>query len=461
MLRLQEELRDSEVLQIRVKKQLLVNLAFFFSFFPFIRVVPWIDASVQPISALLAFVIILLFGVKKDRVCVTVLLLVVAVLGYLMIGMARGVSIVQAVYLTVGYLMPLWLFLALRDNSRLLSVKVYLAAVGIYLIVGALQYFELLVWSEPHLGPVFPNISSPPKEPRGVNFVATEPAHAGTIIVLMLVTGLYFYQTGQLSRRGINWIAVAVAIMFFLNRSGTVLVLLSLFVLAYACMSAMYRPVLVNARLLAIILAVVIALWGGIDTLIETYRGSAKYVWMLGVLNETPWDELWQYESVGLLAGKRFLTVVVGYLSLSDQMGIGHGIGSYHVDFMRLSEAIGIYWLDFNFLADGERYAESFKPDSYGSSLALDTGIIGLAILLILLACIWRDRGSKTLGEQSLESRTVGPLRGAILVVAVFMILIYTTTTLPVPWVLLAYVCSLCRVPNLKCRPSHMALAKA
>jgi hypothetical protein len=120
--------------------------------------------------------------------------------------------------------------------------------------------------------------------------------------------------------------------------------------------------------------------------------------------------------------------------------GLGYGVSSYQQEFIRISDLIGIDWVNYSFLSASERYAETYKPDSYGAQLAMDAGILG--ILFILLLFVWRSRLNEV-DKEILNDANYFSSRVATFIVAGFMILFFGTTTLPAPWLMLVYVYAL------------------
>lgn len=87
-------------------------------------------------------------------------------------------------------------------------------------------------------------------------------------------------------------------------------------------------------------------------------------------------------------------------------------------------------------LNDDEKQQDYFKPDSYGAQIAADTGYLGLVTLLYLLYLVIK----KKVPVEHKKGKDLAPLRLALFVTACYMLLLNSTTALPVPWVMLAFV---------------------
>jgi hypothetical protein len=143
-----------------------------------------------------------------------------------------------------------------------------------------------------------------------------------------------------------------------------------------------------------------------------------------------------KFEIFAFFGGKRFITVYYGYYTLLDNYGLGHGIGSHVLDFVRISDLAGINMSTITNLNDTERQQDYFKPDSYGAQIAADTGYLGLLTLLYLLYLVIKKRAP----IEHEKRKNLAPLSSALFVTACYMLLFNSTTALPVPWVMLAFV---------------------
>ena len=217
-------------------KRFLVNAAFFFCFFPFLKILP-ITAETQPIAGIIGLIIILLFGIRRNIFSLALLWFIFIVLGYYMVTSVLKPSLLPKITLnTIAYFIPLFVFLSLQDRMHLLSVKLYFTTLYLWLGLGLLQYFNFIAPLNSLLESTLQHIishyrSSSYGGARGVAFFSQEPSAGVTSVILLLITGVFFYTAGRISRKSM-WQAVAVSfLMILLNKSGTGGLLLAIFVL--------------------------------------------------------------------------------------------------------------------------------------------------------------------------------------------------------------------------------------
>jgi hypothetical protein len=338
-------------------------------------------------------------------------------------------------------MLPLFLFLALKDNIHLLSAKVFKNAVFIYLLIGLLQHFNLFSDIAQYLVKIIPDYRTESiGGGRGVAFLSHEPSASGQIIFLMMLTSFFFYFTNKISKNNIYVLILVFLLMLLINKSGTLFFLILIYLIVYLSIffadGSISRKVCIIFSIVAISpIIIILAKYFG-----KVYMEEVRFVLLLNRFFQFLWSEsLFSYQNLILFGGKRFLTVCVGYVSLFDQYGFGHGVASYLLDFNRLSEFARVFWLQYMALGD-ERYIEVLKPDSYGAQISMDSGILGLSILILLVIKIWqKDSAFHFPGNINMQ-RGENSYRSALFLTALFMIFFRSTTTLPVPWVMLAYV---------------------
>jgi hypothetical protein len=98
-----------------------------------------------------------------------------------------------------------------------------------------------------------------------------------------------------------------------------------------------------------------------------------------------------------------------------------------------VAKSVGVYPSRLPLRAP-EQIFTGMKPNSYASALALDTGVLGLFMLLVFLSLffVFRKKG-KLLPMLS-------GVRWAMVITAVFHILLNDLITIPTPWLILGYV---------------------
>lgn len=418
----------------------LINLIFLFSFFPFLRLIPGVEAEVQPLGALLAIAFLVRYGVRLDRTFFAVMWLMATLAIFSGVMIIRGGPIMPVGLQCIAYILPLVTFLALRDHTAQLSVRVFYAALGIHTAVGLLQAANLLGWAAPLFQVLVGRFHSAAiGGDRGVALLTPEPAYGGTMIVLIAATAIYFAHAGRISRRACWYLAGVTGLLLAINKSGTGFALIMMMGMGYLMASFWKLPLQTKLLRIAGGMIGAIGLLWLINTLIDEYAASTRILMIFRVMR----DLLFQASDVSeatlaAIAGKRFLTVWIGYVAMWDNYGLGRGIASYILDFWDVSTNAGIYWVDNVQLAQTERVFDYLKPDAYGASLAMDTGLLGFGLLVLLVYYVtrlpvrWRAAALQTKNNH-------WKLRSAILWAALFMIFLNCTTALPVPWVMLAY----------------------
>lgn len=432
-------------------KEKLVNLLFFFSFFPFLKIIPVITAEVQPISGILAFLILCLYGVKKNLINYLCFILIFIILFYSLISVLSGIQYISVALQVVAYTSSILIFIVLKDNLRTISKKVLIVAFSLYIITGILQELNVFGYVIYYLRLNFliPRISGGVfGGSRGVSFLSPEPSHSARIIFQMLATILLFRinwlrikaKNWQVSKKEFILYIVSVIFMLTINRSGTGILVLFIFSIAYGCgklVSIIRKPKLKSWIWFVSTLSLVILLTALLVILSKNYYDQFRFLGLINLLTESDFWNLELPRFLALLGGKRFLTVIIGYNSLLNNFGLGHGVASYKIQFSYLAEFANIDLASIKTLPESVRIADSLKPDSYASSLAMDTGLIGLTMIIVLLiVCYFQNKSSLELPDY------VHHCRFALYAVAVFMILFYSSSAFPVPWVILAYVCS-------------------
>lgn len=142
-------------------------------------------------------------------------------------------------------------------------------------------------------------------------------------------------------------------------------------------------------------------------------------------------EDLANLANLAAIGGFRAPTVYVGYWSLLENWGLGHGIGSWVLQFDRVANDAGVIFSDYP-LTEEEQVLQVVKPNSYASTLAFDVGIIGLALLVLFLL-------SFACSDARLKPK-VSAAKWAIFSVACLYLVFMNLISLPMPWLALAYV---------------------
>ncbi len=408
----------------------LINLCFFLCFFPNARIIPGITAEVQPAAAIVAFFVLLICGVRRGRVSMAAGALSLLLVCYTVVSVFRGVPALGAVLDLTAYLAPLTIFLALRQNIRLLAPKFFVAATVIHFFVGTLQAAGVMPFRH-EIASVIPRFDSVYAS-GGAAFLTSEPSYGAQILALIVATDMLLFWRGKLS--GLSCIAIALVsvVMLVENRSSTAMVLMGAYgavlLLFYGPRWFRRHPLSASAGLIAVI--------AGLCSIVSYINSGAaddqRYAETIMLLESMPLDQLTSYRGLGLLAEARLISDIVGYKAMFDWYGVGHGVDSYAIDGNKIYEVVDLPSGDCKVLA-GLKDCQS-KPQSYGAQIALDAGAAGLCLLLYVAVLA-------ALAAKSPRSTSGTACRGVkcgIISVALLLLFLDGTTAMPAPWVMLA-----------------------
>ena len=164
-----------------ISKRTLINIAFFLCFFPSLFYF-LVKTQTQPMGGIIAGIILLKWGINRNIFSSLLLIFIAVVIMYAMIGIVLYPSNYFNVLLHgSSYILPVLLFLALYENTDLLSPKPYWAALFIWSAIGHIQHFSFFSPIKPFLNAVFTVLvsyryTSVPVGPgRGVSFLCSEP----------------------------------------------------------------------------------------------------------------------------------------------------------------------------------------------------------------------------------------------------------------------------------------------
>jgi hypothetical protein len=424
-------------------KRFLINAAFFFCFFPFLKILP-ITAETQPVAGIIGLIIILRFGIRRNIFSLLLLWFIFTVLGYYMVTSVLKPSLLPKITLnTIAYFIPLFVFLSLQDKMHLLSVKLYFIILYLWLGLGLLQYFNFIAPLNSLIESVLQRIISRYQSgtyggARGVAFFSQEPAAGAKSIILLMITGIFFYAAGRISKKSM-WLAIAASLlMILLNKSGTGGFLIAIFLfglfIGYCVACIRDGKFFLFVRKLVLIPAMITLLVAGFLALVSKYNYRSRFIESANVMYKAVFihgkPNLYTFAMAG---GFRYLTLYVGYASLVENYAVGHGVASWITDFDRVARASGIYMEDYP-LREEEKVLKVVKPNSYAATVAFDMGVLGLAPLILFMIFILFSKARERLSSQFLAAKY------GMLFTGIAHVLIFGLITLPVPWLLFCYV---------------------
>jgi hypothetical protein len=253
-------------------------------------------------------------------------------------------------------------------------------------------------------------------------------------IILMLLSVWFFLGQGKLSRYGAGLLFLAVAFMIFLNRSSSIAILLLLILIA-AGIGAFVRA---NWGQRLLVLAAGVGGTAGLVALAVNF-GQNSNIRVLGFLGMlvTGLTKSANFDAMRLLVSlgaQRIIPIVLGYGALTQHYGIGHGIASWNVNSVMESvkHYVGIDYAEYNqFLGNELLGGENHKPQSFGSLIAFDMGLVGFLPFLWLIGAIIFYRN--TLFGFRGDNRLVYMLPALVWLALLPLI------ALPAPWLMLLY----------------------
>ena len=263
---------------------------------------------------------------------------------------------------------------------------------------------------------------------RGVRFLSPEPAYAAIVIAQMFCATLLLEAAGRLSRKEARLLKSACLVMFVLNRSATVVGLVAIGLVLFSLSHLFKKGFLTSGKLSILAVCLVAVLSSRLAMRDAELVRRVRFLQTVGHAISA----LRQQSFVTLLGvgGKRLLTVYIGYASLTRNLGLGNGIASHLSDFEELAAHAKVSFSGIMFLSESERYAEALKADSYMASVAMDTGLSGVVVLVAFLIVVWASgfRITRRTGRSDLVFATLG--------LATFALLFYSHTTQFLQWVL-------------------------
>lgn len=408
---------------ISLSKSFLVNVAFFLSFVPFSRFLFFLDAKVQPIFAIFCCAIFIFWGMSRNLFSWTILFFALFISCVAFISLPYwGVS---SLYQLLAYLAPLIVLLIFKDKIHYLNSKILFFWAVLYFIVGIMQYMNYFSFFQKVLNFVIP-IGMSGSGYRGVSFLAPEPSNSAYIITQMFVLNEFFRKLYAEYKYYMPILFFSIG-SAFLNKSGTVVLFFVMFYVSYCVLSVLLSKKLIFKFLGA---TFIVAFFTFSFFLSKHFDFQVRGLDVLDKTIEcTVNRKLFETSTLFYVSGPRFFQVKVAYESMGGDFW-GHGIGS------------ASYYLPFYVEKSGAKLPGHWKknlnssafskPNSYGSQIALETGLLGFCFLLILLML--------SLKRTFCYSKEMKPLILSASLVAWFAVFFRSTTAMPMPWVLLSFI---------------------
>ena len=400
-------------------ERLLTNLMFLLVFFSYFKVIPFIDAENQPVAAVFAAMLLLLFP-KLPALAPFTLFASITVLWACVSILLRSdefFGIVLRDLFTI--LAPVTVYLAAKGRLQYIRANVILWTIAIWFVVSCIQYFQFLeIFRGPLtavLGGAISRFSDTAAGIRGVSGLASEPAIAAiNIFSMMLAIWLFFIQ--RVISKSVFFLSLAaIAVMIVSNGSGSMLIYVLTILMSAVVFGVRYSRALAGFFALTAIIIVIASPLSRLGQIVD----------MVSAINFQNLNLLKLSADIG---GLRWPTIYVSYLTpLFFPVTL---FGAQNVEFIATGAAVGV---DIRTLVTNSG-VDSFKPPSYGAFVALNFGILGVVVL-----AYWIVRKYPRVWKIA-DNLEIGPEVKTIIVCAMFMILGFSITASPLPWLILAQV---------------------
>jgi len=424
-------------------------MVFVFALFPNVALFPFIQANNQPVAALIiigswAFLSTGRVPVNRMVSFFYVLLGLLGIYGFLTLALSSGMADnrepgfvnysappAEVVLTFVSYLIGPIIFLFLLYNFRRVRPGAIKAFIVVQFSVCLGQMFAsgfIGPLFDATLGTFFVGFSSQRYTlGRGVAGTFPEPSHLGRYVVVALGLLFIYRHRKQITEGEFKLYSVLTVGLLLMNQSLTGLVILLAWligqlVLHWASGNVVRGGALTTLLMLgiaAVMLAPETARWSTVGDKVSALAAVSADL--------NPLD-------LQILGGIRLIHMLVGYGSILI-FPFGQGLGSYLHNLPETAVRLGIDIQQASFyrnvVADVGLENVITKPNGYGAQLAYDMGILGLIPVIMLTVAILRV---------STRALPYGASWWTLPIIGLVLVLFYTTTTLPVPWILLAFI---------------------
>ncbi|QWD96920.1 hypothetical protein [Polynucleobacter sp. MG-6-Vaara-E2] len=412
---------------------LITNMIFMLCFFP-TTIFFLLPYETQPLYAIFCIYLICIKIRLDDKLKISILFFLVVLLYVILSVITYDENIFNILINGFSYFCPILLYLSIYNRMGYLSYKVYIFSLLIWLIVGLIQTYDFFSLLKPFLLEIgklaFSDrfLVNPTNDGRGAFFLASEPSISAPTIILFIGTGLFFYFKDKNLIKTFTAL-MACIFMVYLNKSATLgvdLLAMLLGLLIYLfIISKKYRWVVVVISLAVLFLLINISIYYSED--------SRLFLSIYKIIDAFDSDR--SILDIALeLGSARVLPLLLGYMSIIDNYGLGHGIASWAIPGSRelVQDAIGINIHDFSYYgysASTIPYGDIVKPQSFFSLISYDMGIFGLIVTTIIILVF--------IGK---SNRLSCSYKSYIFIFpAIVWLLLFGLVTLPMPWVMFAY----------------------
>jgi hypothetical protein len=380
-----------------------INLAFLLTFFPSIIyfVLPSLS---QPVAALAALPLLVLFPTRNGALTRWILTLIVLIAGYIVISLFIYEEIAKEIIANgVSYMLPPLYLLAMQNRADRISVRIYRLALRLWFAIGIVQYFKVFSAIQGPLQSILKVfianrfLMTHYTGNRGVMFFSSEPSTAAPIIILFMLCAFFFHAQRRISRREMLFSVAASLAMAAMNQSGTVFVLILLAGIGAFC--DRLGVLRWRSRLLGVII-VTLGIWGGSAWALAAnskLRAIVVLALFAQLADPSRFTARTLIAGLSAVGGQRVVPLLQGYVSMIDHYGAGHGIASWDIQSVvaHVEKVVGISVFDFPreigeiaVYVPQSGLGQQTKPQSFLAAIAWDMGLPGLITSVVVLLAV-------------------------------------------------------------------------
>jgi hypothetical protein len=423
-------------------KSFWINVIIFLNFFPFFKIIPVIEAEIQPIAGVVSIIYIFVYDLldkQRQKLYAKAYPFIIIIIAYLLAafffifsGSRLELSyIVQALSIFIA---PLVVYLVLNERMNLISLKMFRWSLyswfGLTFLQAAFPGLLNATGISLVLGAVTSRFSAEAGvNDRGVGGFAPEPSYSAHIILLMFAIAIFLYRKQRITRRESIVMICCSLFMVVANQSATVGSFFILFIVAYGFWEILQGGKGKIYFILGLIVFMAIGLVGiaFFPQALLQIRFFAIFADILGIGSSgrsAGFDIAEISDSYGSV---RALGVQFGYECLSLTNGFGLGLGGYGPYSMELAKRSKVGELSPLIFTYGDDVP--IKPYSYGSFVAMDLGLLGLVTLSLMF--FW------SIVMNLKKVKKISPYAFACFVLFVMGVYFNQPTSLPAHWLLL------------------------
>lgn len=414
-----------------------IDLIAFLTFFPFFKIIPGIDAEIQPIAAFFSMVYILFYDINKWRDIYNKTLVYFFVVGaYFLIAcfllMKGEIGISYLAQSISVFLAPLVIFVVLLDRISTISISIFKFSIYSWFGISFCQIFASPLLNATGISFILSNIiarfsAETVSAGRGIAAFAPEPSYAAHNILLMLAFAIFYYRRQEIAKKEFMIMIAMIIFMVMSNQSGTIGLFMSSFALSYGIFEVAKggknSMTVMNISMLLLALTLVLIIM--FPTILEL-RFILIISDFISSITGQAGKSFSALEFSDTYGSARGSSVQLGYESIFHTNGFGLGLGGWGTKSIEMARKTKVAELSEYLFVYGDT---PIKPYAYGSFVAMEMGIIGLISMSLMFFSI--------IIERLTIQKSMSSFSFACLCLFVLGVYYNAPTSLPAHWVLL------------------------